>query len=272
MSPTSSNNLCTNDEQEFIQVRTNEIKALMSRTTQDIIDIGEKLIEVKYFLGHGKFTDWLKSEFSWSVSTATKFIQVAQQFKHVNFTNLNISTSALYVIAAPSTSKRVREEVLKLATEGQIISYSKAKEILNQQKSISQTEPNHTSNLQNIDFSVKNKNNEEYDCTESQKSSSASLPDETNLVKSKITRDHQLSPIVKVQSTISHKVKILVDGIILNFFSYKMVDLVTSEVANFIKELTPDQLALAVVKSTEIGLSSEHLEAIATVSKETLID
>ncbi|NMG18470.1 hypothetical protein [Brasilonema bromeliae] len=38
-----------------VQQCTNEIKTLMRRNSQDIIDIGQKLIEVKQHLGHGSF-------------------------------------------------------------------------------------------------------------------------------------------------------------------------------------------------------------------------
>jgi hypothetical protein len=80
----------------LVQQYTNEIKTLMRRTSQDIIDIGQKLIEVKQHLGHGSFIKWVKSEFHWSVSTATKFMQVGEQFqirkfyefKHHRFSSL----------------------------------------------------------------------------------------------------------------------------------------------------------------------------------------
>ena len=117
-----------------VQQYTNEIKTLMRRSSQDIIDIGKKLIEVKQHLGHGSFRKWLKFEFNWSISAATKFMQVAEQFKSVSFTHLNITASTLYLIAAPSTPKEVREEVLQRASNGENISYTKAKAIISQQK------------------------------------------------------------------------------------------------------------------------------------------
>ena len=81
------------ETQMVVQQRTNEVKTLMRRTSQDVIVIGQKLIEVKQHLGHGNFINWLKSEFNWSVSTATKFMQVGEQFKFIKFTNLNITAS-----------------------------------------------------------------------------------------------------------------------------------------------------------------------------------
>ena len=79
------------ETQMVVQQRTNEVKTLMRRTSQDVIAIGQKLIEVKQHLGHGSFINWLKSEFSWSISTANKFMQVGEQFKFVYFTKMNIT-------------------------------------------------------------------------------------------------------------------------------------------------------------------------------------
>ena len=63
-----------------VQQRTSEIKTLMRRTAQDIIEIGQKLIEVKEKLGHGLFGAWLHTEFEWTQKTAERFVNVAQRF------------------------------------------------------------------------------------------------------------------------------------------------------------------------------------------------
>ena len=111
--------------------RTCEIKNLLRRTAKDIIEIGQKLVDVKQQLGHGNFRNWLKAEFDLSLSAATKFMQVYEQFKNVNFTQLNVAISALYLLAAPSTSSNARQEALARASEGESITYSKAKSIIN---------------------------------------------------------------------------------------------------------------------------------------------
>ena len=120
----------------LIGQRTSEIKNLIHRSAQDIFDIGQKLIEVKEKLGHGSFLIWLNAEFNWSQSAARKFMQVARQFQMVNFTDLNIATSALYLLAY-NTSFSARQEALERATQGEIISYSEAKSIIGQHKKIS---------------------------------------------------------------------------------------------------------------------------------------
>lgn len=64
-----------------VRQRTEEIKVLVRRSAQDIIDIGSKLIDVKARLGHGNFGGWLDAEFGWSQMTATKFMNIARKFK-----------------------------------------------------------------------------------------------------------------------------------------------------------------------------------------------
>jgi hypothetical protein len=115
---------------KVVQQRTIEIKSLLRRTAQDVIDIGEKLSEVKQELGHGQFVDWLRTEFDWSDSAARKFMQVHRKFKSVKFTNLNIAISALYLLAADCTSEAARSEAVQRAEAGEVITRAKAKEIV----------------------------------------------------------------------------------------------------------------------------------------------
>ena len=115
---------------KVVQQHTIEIKGLLRRTAQDIVDIGEKLSEVKQELGHGQFLVWLRTEFDWSESAARKFMQVHRKFKTVNFTHLNIATSAMYLLAANCTSQAARNEAVQRAEAGEVITRALAKEIV----------------------------------------------------------------------------------------------------------------------------------------------
>ena len=48
---------------QFVHQQTVKIQGLMKRTAQGIIEIGQRLIEVKQTLGHGRFLEWLETEF-----------------------------------------------------------------------------------------------------------------------------------------------------------------------------------------------------------------
>lgn len=112
-----------------VQQRTEEIRVLVRRSAQDIIDIGAKLIDVKSRLGHGNFGPWLNAEFGWTQQTATNFMHVADKFK--NFLNLDsFAPSALYMLAAPSTPEPARLEAIERASNGETITYTTAKEIV----------------------------------------------------------------------------------------------------------------------------------------------
>jgi len=56
-------------------------------------------------------------------------MQVWEQFKCVNFTHLNITASTLYLIAAPSTPKEARDEVLERSSNGENIGYTNAENL-----------------------------------------------------------------------------------------------------------------------------------------------
>jgi hypothetical protein len=114
----------------FVQQQTGEIRALMKRTAQDIIQVGKKLIQVKGRLGHGRFLTWLETEFDWHRDTANKFMHVANQFGSVEMSKLStFDISALYQLAAPSTPQAAREEAIARAKTGEAISNKAAKSI-----------------------------------------------------------------------------------------------------------------------------------------------
>lgn len=123
--------------QSRIQKCTFQIKSLIHRSAKDLIDIGQNLIEVKKILKHGNFEKWLKVEFDWSLWTARKFMKVAEQFGSVKFTeDLSIATSALYLLAAPSTPEKARTKALERASQGEKITYSTAKNLVNEYASV----------------------------------------------------------------------------------------------------------------------------------------
>lgn len=113
----------------FIREQTREIRGLMRRTAQGIVDVGQKLLDIKEKLGHGNFLNWLKQEFDWSELTAQRFMQVARRFESANLLDLEIAPSALYILSAPSTPESVREEAFSRAKAGESITYKAAKEI-----------------------------------------------------------------------------------------------------------------------------------------------
>lgn len=117
-----------------VQQKTGEIKDRLKRTAQDIVEIGERLIDIKERLGHGRFGEWLKVEFEMSHPTANNLMSVAESFKFLNFTNLSIAPSALYALSAPSVPEAARKEAVERATNGEHVNHTKAKEVIAKHK------------------------------------------------------------------------------------------------------------------------------------------
>lgn len=112
-----------------VQQRTGEIRSLVRRSAQDIIEIGIKLGEVKGRIGHGGFGRWLDAEFQWSQDTAGRFMQVAQRFGQIPQI-ADFAPTALYLLAAPSTPDEAVEEALERAEGGERITHATAKAIV----------------------------------------------------------------------------------------------------------------------------------------------
>jgi len=119
----------------MVQQRTSEIKTLMRRSAQDIVEIGQKLIEVKAQLGRGLFSAWLRIEFEWSRGTAENYVAVALRFQNQKFSDFDVAPSALYMLAAPSTPESARDEVLRRAESGERITFGTAQEVIREHKS-----------------------------------------------------------------------------------------------------------------------------------------
>ncbi|MEH1848175.1 MAG: DUF3102 domain-containing protein [Nostoc sp.] len=116
--------LLTSEQRILVEQRTAEIREQLRRTAQDIWEIGQRLVEVRSQLKHGQFDTWLKAEFGWSRRTAYNFINVYETFgNRANLAQIDIATSALYLLAAPSTSQKLREQYLEEAKTGKRITY-----------------------------------------------------------------------------------------------------------------------------------------------------
>jgi len=123
------------ETQIAIRLRTSEIKSLAKRMAADVVEIGGKLAEVKEHLGsNGRFNEWLATELAWSERTAYNFIAVWQKFGAANFALENVATSALYLLAAPSTPAEAVQAAKQIADSGEKVTHEVAKELTRQAK------------------------------------------------------------------------------------------------------------------------------------------
>ena len=118
------------ETRDVVQEKTSEIKILAQKTAQTLIDIGNNLIDVKARLKHGQFQQWLSAEFDWTPRYARQLIAVAQRFGDAeNGTLFRFGTSALRLLAAPSTPDAARHEAIDRAKSGEKVTHKVAKQI-----------------------------------------------------------------------------------------------------------------------------------------------
>lgn len=125
----------TLEQRSLVMQRTGEIQERLQRSAQDIWEIGQRLADVREQLKHGQFDAWLKAEFNWSRRTAYNFINVYETFgERANLAQLDIASSALYLLAAPSTPQNLREEYLLKAYDGEKITHKELSSDIKQKK------------------------------------------------------------------------------------------------------------------------------------------
>lgn len=92
------------------------IRTIGKRVLADLLEIGRRLTECRVCIRHGRWGDWLREEFGWSDSTASRYMQAYElSTKSPNLGNLDLPISGLYLLAQPSTPDKVREEILSRA-------------------------------------------------------------------------------------------------------------------------------------------------------------
>ncbi len=117
------------EDRAVLRQRTRTIRALMVGPAADIVTLGQRLLLVKRQLGHDRFGQWAKLEFSWSQEAAWRFLLAAQQYGDAPWT-LESAPSVLGVVAAPAAATTARLETVARALAGERMTYFLVHEIL----------------------------------------------------------------------------------------------------------------------------------------------
>jgi hypothetical protein len=113
-----------------------EIRQLGKRSVANVIEIGRLLTICHGIIGHGDWYGWLDRELGLSPQAALNFMRVFElaQSKSTNFVDLNLPVSALFLLAAPGTPTKIRDEVIARAERGEIIKFAEAKRAIGKRK------------------------------------------------------------------------------------------------------------------------------------------
>jgi hypothetical protein len=113
------------------------IHHLGRQAVKNVIEIGRRLTECKEIVRKlgGSWGDWLEHEFNWSDQQARRFIHVFEHKSELNkLLNSDFPVSALYLLAAPSTPKEARTEVIERAQAGETVPVAEVKRTIERTK------------------------------------------------------------------------------------------------------------------------------------------
>jgi hypothetical protein len=128
--------LC-HEDWKFVHDVTDEIKRLGKLTTENILEIGRLLTEVKARLTHGQFCRWLAAEFHSSERQAQRLMSAHLVFgKTDTMSDLAsfLEPTVVYQLAAPSTPEPARQEVLAKVEQGERVTTKKVKAVVAKHK------------------------------------------------------------------------------------------------------------------------------------------
>ena len=103
------------EHRETVKEAAIDIRQRTKRASDDILQIGARLCEVKALLPHGQFQSWAEDEFGMSKRTAQSLMNVAQRFLDKSETVSLLGTSVLYLLAAPTTPDAAVDAVVEYA-------------------------------------------------------------------------------------------------------------------------------------------------------------
>jgi hypothetical protein len=126
------------DDWQFVQDARDQIRRLGKQTVENIVEIGRLLIEVKERLPHGQWLPWLHAEFAWSETTARRFMDSHVLFKSAKLEDLprllELPPSAVAEIAASSTPRSARREILDQVAAGKTPTTAQVRETVRRHK------------------------------------------------------------------------------------------------------------------------------------------
>ena len=110
-----------------LQVVAERIRARIQRTTADIIETGNDLIQVKAKLDHGDFNAWIEAEFGMTGRTAQRYMQAAEWLAGKNDIVSHLPLTTIYLLAAKTTPEEIKTKVLSDVEAGNAIDMHEVK-------------------------------------------------------------------------------------------------------------------------------------------------
>lgn len=118
---------------ESVRTKTDLVRDRFAKSTEQILEIGRLIFEVKGCLAHGLFQDWVRT-LGLSPDTAERWMNAHKAFGEKPQAAV-FTPMALYALAAPKAPQAARVEAVRLAAAGQPITEKIAKQLIKDYRS-----------------------------------------------------------------------------------------------------------------------------------------
>jgi hypothetical protein len=95
------------------------IRVREHNVVQEIFPIGRELRLVKAALPHGAFEPWLEAEFGWNERTVQRYMRADEVLGEKSDIMSDLTATAIYGLSARSTTREVREEIIRRLEAGE---------------------------------------------------------------------------------------------------------------------------------------------------------
>lgn len=114
---------------EIIQAAAVQIKTVLRRTAENVIELGKLLTAARNNLPHGSWQSWLTGEIGVSTSTASNWLRAyehAEQFRAI----ANLNPTAIYALSGEGVTAEAIEKANQLAESGKQVTKADVDEIV----------------------------------------------------------------------------------------------------------------------------------------------
>ena len=121
--------ICARLEQEAARIRKRLFTAKRAA-----IEIGERLLQVKDLLPHGRFLEWVLLNCDFDPHTAQNFMNAARFARdHVKVAR-KLSQTGLFMLAAPRLDEGIRQRVIEAVERGEAASSSRIRALIKKER------------------------------------------------------------------------------------------------------------------------------------------
>lgn len=145
-------NLLDSQIRNLVIKNTKLINSNLKKTSEYIVKVGKYISEVKSSLPHGQYYAWLNLGIGIEPMSASRFIRAYEMFGSVDFSEIDIAPSAMYLLIPNNVPNEVFQATIEQAKAGKKITRKVAKSIKAEYSSSAKTKTDEARKSRSFDI------------------------------------------------------------------------------------------------------------------------